>query len=259
MNFDFSTPITVYELIAIAIAVLIPLIQWIFKRWIPRADLEFYSSGQNFLLFNQSGSYIQMNSTYECKHKPTIVKNSCVHIVSRKNNDALNLKWINFYSLTNQTINVTGATIRTSEAAHPLSLGANSVISMYIDFGDSFDSFGKTFQANITHLNNLIQEMQKNKIEYSDAIKRFAQDEEYKRVRSVLEKEFFWNIGEYDIDFEVLFGNRKKHYKFSLTVTETENKLLLKNIDEALISLLKSAYGIQVKYQVPTFELKPIK
>lgn len=259
MNFDFSTPITVYELIAIAIAVLIPIIQWIFKHWIPRADLEFYPLGQSFLIFNQSGSYIQINSTYECKHKPTIVKSSCVHIAGRKNNDSLNLKWINFYSLTNQTIGVSGATIRTSEVAHPLSLGADSVISMYIDFGDGFDSFGKTFQANVTHLNDLIQEMQKNKVEYSDAIKKYMNDEEYKRVRSVLEKEFFWNIGEYDVDFEVLFGNRKKHYRFSLTVTETENKLLLANIDEALISLLKTAYGIQIKYQVPIVELKPIK
>ena len=55
---------TPYEIVAIclsSIAILIPFIQWAWKKWICKAKLNYYPTGQAYLYFNHSGSYLRID------------------------------------------------------------------------------------------------------------------------------------------------------------------------------------------------------
>ena len=78
MKFDFSVPMTIYEFLAIvlsAIAILIPIFQAIWKKWIIKEKLNFLPTGRIALFFNQSGSYIRVDGVYEAENKTISVKN----------------------------------------------------------------------------------------------------------------------------------------------------------------------------------------
>ena len=64
MAIDFDTPMTFYELLAVilaAIAIIIPIVQAIWKKWFKKEKLNYISNGKAKLLFNQSGSYLQID------------------------------------------------------------------------------------------------------------------------------------------------------------------------------------------------------
>ena len=61
----YETITTVLSIIAICVSILIPLVQWVYKKWIATAIVKFYPTGQATLFFNQSGSYIRINGVVE--------------------------------------------------------------------------------------------------------------------------------------------------------------------------------------------------
>ena len=75
-------------------------------------------------------------------------------------------------------------------------------------------------------------------------------------LKDILEKEFFWEIGKYNIDIEVNYNKDVKHFYYVISVESQEHKLLINNIDEALITPLKAAYGINRNYRYAIVELK---
>ena len=59
MTFNFNTPMTFYEFLALCLSVLaliLPLIKTIYKTWIQQPKLKFLPAGRTYLYFNQSGS-----------------------------------------------------------------------------------------------------------------------------------------------------------------------------------------------------------
>lgn len=94
MAIDFDTPMTFYELLAVilaAIAIIIPIVQAIWKKWFKKAKLNYISNGKAKLLFNQSGSYLQIDGVYEAINKPISVKKVTVQINRQKDDAKLNL------------------------------------------------------------------------------------------------------------------------------------------------------------------------
>lgn len=124
---------TEYEKIAIAlstIAILIPIIQWAWKKWDVKAILSFHPTGRIMLFFNQSGSYVRFDGVYEAERKPITVKNISLKITREKDEHIYNLSWSSFISPVNQ--NITGNLVQTTEAAHPFRIEADSVVCVHL-------------------------------------------------------------------------------------------------------------------------------
>lgn len=260
MIIDFKTPMTFYELLAIilaAIAIVIPIVQVIWKKWIQKPQLNYISNGKARLLFNQSGSYLQVDGVYEAINKPVSVKKVSIQVNCEKNNDRLNLSWSTFRSPVYQ--NIAGNALQTTETAHPFRIDANSIMCAFIEFADNFDSFGKTFNQETKNLFKSISQIQKEYVEYSEALSKYQSSAEYKRVKSIIEKDFFWNIGQYNIELTTFYENKSVKYTFTFSISETDYKKLISNIDESLISPLKDTYMIMRNYQWADVELKETK
>ncbi len=131
MKIDFTTPMTFYELLAIilaAIAIIIPIAQAAWKRWIITPKLNFLPTGRATLFFNQSGSYLRVDGVYEAENKPIAVKNISVTVTRKKDGQKLNLSWSSFISPVNQSM--VGNYLQTTESAHPFRIEADSITSI---------------------------------------------------------------------------------------------------------------------------------
>ena len=257
MTIDFDTLMTFYELLAIilsAIAIIIPVAQWIWKKWIQKAQLNYISNGKARLLFNQSGSYLQIDGVYEAINKPISVKKVSIQVSREKNNDKLNLSWSSFRSPVYQ--NIAGNALQTTETAHPFRIDADSIMCAFIEFADNFDSFGKTFDQETKILFKSISQIRKDNDEYSEALSKYQSSEEYKRVKLIIEKDFFWNIGQYNIELTTFYENKSVKYSYLFSISENDYKKLISNLDESLISPLKDKYMIMRNYQWADVELK---
>ena len=92
MNINWTQPITVYELIAIAlstIALIIPLIKYIYNHFIKKLKVDFLPSGMITLFHNRSGSYISLGGVYEVKNKSTTIKEITAKVIRQSDNATL--------------------------------------------------------------------------------------------------------------------------------------------------------------------------
>ncbi|MBR3927530.1 MAG: hypothetical protein IKJ65_00855 [Clostridia bacterium] len=256
MKFDFAVPMTFYELLAIvlaAVAIIIPIVQAIWKRWIIAPKLNFLPTGRVTLFFNQSGSYLRVDGVYEAQNKPIAVKNISIKVTRKKDDQKLNLSWSSFISPVNQSM--VGNYLQTTESAHPFRIEADSIMSAFTEFGDSFDSFGKTFRANTAALFKQIPGIRMVNNTYEEALQQYKASPDYTTARTRLEKEFFWEIGKYSLEITAEFGEKRKVFQYEISVGEYEHNRLAENVDEALLSPLKSAYGVTWDYHAAYVEL----
>lgn len=256
MEIDFATPMTFYELLAIilaAIAIIIPIGQAAWKKWVISAKLHFLPTGRVALFFNQSGSYLRVDGVYEAENKPISVKKIAIKVTRQKDDRKLNLSWSSFLSPVNQ--NVVGNYLQTTESAHPFRIDANSITSAFTEFGDPFDSFGKTFRSYTAPLFSKIPDIRKSNSCYEEVLQQYMESSDFNSARNRLEKEFFWEIGKYDVEIIAEYGKEKKTFRYEISVGEYEHNYLAENIDEALLSPLKTAYGIGWDYHAAFVEL----
>lgn len=260
MKINFDTPMTFYELLAIilaAVAIIVPIVQVIWKKWIQRARLNYISNGKARLLFNQSGSYLQIDGVYEAINKPVSVKKISIQVNREKNGDKLNLSWSTFRSPVYQKI--AGNALQTTETAHPFRIDADSIMCAFIEFADNFDSFGKTFNRATKTLFESISQIRKDYDDYSEALSEYQSSSEYKSAKSTIEKDFFWNIGKYNVELTTFYENKSMKCSFAFSISESDYEKLISNIDESLISPLKDTYMVMRNYQWADVELKEIK
>lgn len=257
MKFDFSVPMTFYEFLAIilaAVAIIIPIGQAIWRKWVLKGKINFLPTGRVKLFFNQSGSYIRIDGVFESIHKPVSLKKTSVKVTRHKDDCKLNLAWSSFISPVNQT--VIGNYMQTTEAAHPFQIAADSIACAFIEYSDEFDSFGKKFRADTATLFSKINDIRNECADYLLAIERYKNTSEYSAAKTMLSKEFFWEIGKYSVDIGVIYGKKSKHFHYTISIGEYEHRLLIDNIDEALLSPLKSAYGVGWDYHTVNVELQ---
>ncbi len=260
MKFDFSVPMTFYEFLAIllaAIAIIIPIAQAIWNKWILHTELKFYPTGRAILFYNQSGSYIRIDGVCEAIHKAISVKKINLKVTRKKDEAKLNLSWSSFISPVNQ--NMKGAYVQTTEAAHPFRIESDSIMCTFMEFGDMFDTFGKDFRLNTNDLFSEIPEIKENCSDYSQASMIYIQKKEYADAKDFLAKELFWKIGKYIVEIEVEYNNTSKKFTYEISVAENDFKSLSDNFDEALLSPLKLVYGIPWNYRTVIVELQNVK
>lgn len=246
-----------YEIVAIClstIAIIIPIVQWAWKKWVQKPILNYFPNGTVRLLFNQSGSYLQIDGVYEALNKPISVKNIRVFVKRQKDGKMLNLSWFTFVSPVVQRVGTNA--IQSNETAHPFRIEANSIMCAFTEFADAFNSYAKTFQQKTDCLFQHIPEYTKQNLDYSTAITKFQSTQEYSNAKTFVEKEFFWEIGKYDVTVQTRYEKKIVNYIFEFSIGQADYQQMSQNITESLVSPLKDAYGMLRSYQFIDVELK---
>ncbi len=256
MKFDLTVPITIYELLALLmsiIAILIPVIQTIWRKWGIQPKIEYYPNGNIQLYFNHSGSYLQLNGVYEALNKPAVVKHIKITIRRHIDNHELNLSWSTFISPITQR--VAGNAMQTNETAHPFRIDADSIMCAFTEFADPYDTFRKTFLVKTQTLFQKIQKIRSDFPDYQNAIQEYQSTAEYVAAKAFVEKEFFWSIGKYDMILETEYGKKHLTKTFEFSINDTDYHRLYQNVEESLISPLKDAYLVPRNYQYADIQI----
>ena len=257
MKLDFSVPISAYELLALimsGLALAVPIIRFAWKKWITKAKIDFLLAGNAKLFFNQSGSYMQIDGVITSENKASTIRKMSINIKRKKDEKKLNLTWKRLISPVNQ--NLVGNYLLTTENAHPIRILEDNVVCVFAQYGDPFDSFEKKFISNTEDLFKAVSVLVRQFALYDDAILQYKALPAYSEARNMMQSEFFWEIGKYELEIDIEYDNvSKKKYTYAFSVSEHEYQELSKNFDESLISPLKSAYRQQWDYRSPSIEL----
>ena len=255
MIIDFSK-ITIYEIFALilsTIAILIPIIQWAWKKWVVKPVLYHLPTGRAFLFINRSGSYMQIEGVFEAKNKPISVKNVTLKVLRVKDDKVLNLRWSTFASPVSQRI--VGNYSSITETAHPIRIDADSILCAFTEFADFYDSFSKKFQP---YYDALVQQMDKANplnVSYDQAYPIYTSSEPYKIAKSLLDKELFWEIGQYEITLEAEYGKKKVQFFYKFSVNVDDYKRIESNLVETLAKPIKDLYMKPLAMQTVQVEL----
>lgn len=251
---------TIYEKLSIGlsiIAILIPIIQSIYKKYWLKPDLKFYPTGRAYLFTNRSGSYIRIDGVYEALKSPISVKKISVKVVREKDSAALNLSWSSFYNPVNQQI--MGAIASTTEIAHPFRIDADNVICAFTEFTDLFDSSEKTLKPYFEAIQSDLRGMDLSTKTYDEAYKCFVESKNYERAREALLKECFWSIGRYKAKINVEYCKLQKEFCIEFDVSKECRDALESNIKESINSFLKNIYNLRYDFKTVQVEIKEIE
>ena len=76
---------------------------------------------------------------------------------------------------------------------------------------------------------------------------------------SLIEKDYFWDIGTYDIAIITKFNKSTATFCYSMMVDESSYKALHDNIDESLVAPLKKEYNVRWNFQNAIVEISKKK
>lgn len=257
MVVDFSEPMSIYELIAIIIsiiAILTPVIKWIWNEWVVKPKLKHLPTGNIFLFINRSGSYVQIDGVFEAKNKPINIRNVTVKIIRRKDDRKLNLEWLSFHSPVNQQI--VGNYASTIEQAHTFRIEANSMICAFIEFCVLDNISWKKIMPFYNELFLAVRAMWEKNMPYEASLSEFIKSDSYKNTKNILEKECFWDIGSYKVIMDVEYDKKKTQFVYFFEVNLDEYKLIKYNIEETLRLSLKDCYRMPYAYELVRVKLK---
>lgn len=253
----YETIATVVSIVAVSLSILIPFVQWAWKKLVMTANVKYYPTGQATLFFNQSGSYIRLYGVIESKRSATTIKKMSLVITRKRDDHRLNLVWSYLISPVNQSM--LGSFVQTTEAAHPFRVEADSVACAFVEYSDPFDSAGIKIRKTCSDLIPVIQQAVSGH-SYDEALELFCKSPEYLGAKNTLMSDFFWEIGKYSVVVTVEYGKGKtKTFSYEFTVTEQNSMDLRTNIDESLIAKLKEHYRVPWAFKLPLVEISEVK
>ena len=144
MVVDFSK-ITVYEVIALImsfIAIIVPFVKWAWQKWFVKPVLNHLPTGKVYPFFNKLGSYLKIESVYEARNKPIVVKNISLRMTRLRDEKKLNEKWSNFFSPMTQSFK--GGLSYSAEGAHPFRIEIDSLTTAFTEFEDSHNTLHRS-------------------------------------------------------------------------------------------------------------------
>lgn len=243
----------ILSIIAIIISVLVPFVQWLYKEK-RKAVLKYYPTGRAFLYTNRSGSYLRLDGVFEALKKPISLKKISISITRDKDDKKLKLEWLKFYSPTTQ--NLMGMQASAEELAHPFRIDADHVTCAFIEFFDPVESAGKAIRPEHEKLIEECNRIKATEPDFKTALAKLINTETYRRARSAIEKELFWEIGKMKAVITASFENRSETFTVEFSVSENQYAMLISGIDEICVFPLKSLYGMQVNYQPVVVDVK---
>ena len=249
----YETITTVLSIIAICVSILIPFVQWVYKKWIATAIVKFYPTGQATLFFNQSGSYIRINGVIESERSSTTIKKMSIVLTRKRDDRKLNLTWS--YLISPDNASMLGNYVQSTEAAHPFRVEADSVACAFVEYSDPTDSSGIKIRRICSDLIPSLTQIAQNHT-FDEAKSAFYKSPEYMDAKNSLLSDFFWEIGKYSVDVAVEYGKQKtRTFSYEFTVTEQNSMDLRNNIDESLIAKLKEYYRVPWAFKSPLVEI----
>ena len=251
-----GTTMTTYEkwaLIISIIAILIPIGQLIWKRYVIRARLNHYQTGYGYLFINQSGSYIRLQSVFEAVNKPISIKHIALSIERKSDNQKKNFTWSCFTSPVNMQF--VGNSASAVEIAHPFRIEANNVYCAFLEYADQYQNAYRQLTPFYTALYNIAMEYKKE-LSYDKALEKYVLADEYIEAKENLEKEFFWKIDKYKAELSAKYGNKEKKFVLKFDVNNEQYSLLRYNMKESLLVPLKEIYGLKPVMQVVTVTIE---
>ena len=247
---------TTYELLALimsALALVFPFIQWIWKKWIVKADLKHYQTGHGYLFINRSGSYMRIQSVFEAINKPVSIKNISLCITREHDNQQRNLSWSVFTSPTNMQF--IGNNAFMNEIAHPFRIEANHVFCAFTEYTDQNRSTERTLSPYFTKLHEVACEYPLAGKIYNQSVKEYLSTDEYQKAKQALEKELFWTIGKYKAEITAQYGSKAKCFLLRFDIMREQESALKSNIDEMLLFPLKELYKVSPEMQAVEVQL----
>lgn len=257
MTIDFDTPMTFYELLAIilaVIAIIIPILQWIWKKWVIKPVLNHLITGRAFLFINRSGSYMQIEGVYDAQNKPILIRKISLKLIRKKDDKALNLAWSIFVSPINQQF--VGNFASTTEMAHPFRIEQNSMVSAFTQFSDSFNSSERTFHPFYEKLEKEASKFINSEYSYDEALQEYTKTNTYETALSALQKELFWEIGKYRATLQVEYDHKTTNFIYEFEINAETSDLLSHNVKETLIAPLKDIYKVPYSFKSVQVELR---
>ena len=237
------------------VAILIPIIQWIWNEWIQKPVLNYISAGRAYLFCNKSGSYIRVDGVFEALNKAITLKKVWISINREKDSRKLNLQWSTFSSPVTQSF-VGNYIASADEAAHPFRVEANSVACAFIEFASINDSAQKMILPSFDAYAAACMKENFSNVEYHDALKSIQKTDEYSSAYTALDKEFFWDVGAYTATIQADYGKTSKKFTINFSVSESDYAKLRCNIDELLNSPIKARYGMPLAMQSVKIDIK---
>lgn len=246
MKFDFSQPMTAYEVLAIvlaALALLIPVGKWIINRFIKKIKVTFIPSEYVTLSFNRSGAYITLGGVYESKNKSAIIKNVCVEVVRAIDNATLYLNWSTFPSPIYRK--VAGGYETSFETAHPFKVDADGLTPVFIEFSNAMEDPNEKTSAIIRQVSNAVSPilLQPN-IDLFTADSQVKQLKEYQDAKLELNDYFFWREGNYQIIVKTEYNNNIFSNSYIFSINKEESERLRANIDSLLVTRVADHFRV---------------
>lgn len=242
MNFDYSIPITTYELIAILIsllALIMPLIVWLFKKIFFKTKLELYPTNQLNLLYNESGSYINIDFSLECKYKSAVIKNIETEIIRQCDNKKLELIQSTFRSPAYTLIG--GNFVSNNESAHPIKIDVDELKCIFLE---ESPKDGDIINRLKTIHNNKMNGVEKSET-YLLTLQKFKDKKSYNEMYAKLYEELFWKKSKYTMKIIIMYNKNEKLIKeFVFEIDEREAKLFEENVEKALNCRVGNMHGI---------------
>ena len=248
---------TIYELISLTlstIAFLIPFFKWLYKRFFQKPKIDYLCNGRIYLYFNQSGSYARIDGVLEVEDQPVVIKKINLEITRRSDSRKLNLSWSTFISPVVQSF--IGVSADASEKAHPFRIEADSVICIFSEFADEYNTAWKNITFESKELFDSIPNVMSLCHNYNDGVEMYKNNKIYNRARENVAKDFFWEIGKYDLIVNVSHTNKTDNFYFEFEINEYNKNILSRNIDETLLFTLKDAYKTKRDFHRVEVELR---
>ena len=250
-DLETNAVMTVYEkwaLIMSAIAILIPIIQWAWKKWIVRPRLNHYHTGNIYLFINQSGSYMRVDSVYEAINKPISIKNISANVERLHDHSKRDYVWSSFLSPTN--LRFIGNNAFSNEIAHPFRIDSDNICCAFTEFADKDNSAYRSFSRLNEKLLEEVKRISITQTSYEDALTAYTKTSAYEEAKRELENELYWRIGTYSLSIIAEYEKKKKCFQFQFEVTQEQYQQLQINIDETVVAPLKQMFGVRLNMQM---------
>ena len=255
---------TIYEKVSIVLSIIaiiiptivIPILNYLYKKFFKSPKLKHYVTGRAILYFNLSGSYIRIDGVYESQRNSTSIKNVTLQITRNTDNQKLNLQWSTFVSPVSQQL--LGNFSSTVETAHPFRIENDSITCAFVEYADVDGSANRTLNPLHVNLAKNVEELFQTSTTLDEAKEKYVATNEYISLKNEAMGFFYWKIGKYTVELQTKYENKLATFKYEFEVNETTNSDLIFNFEEMLLTPLYNRYGLPTKKKAVLVELREV-
>lgn len=248
------------SIIAIIISIVVPLVQWIYKKTKKlKLSVIPFENNPLSLLFNESGSYFKLMFCIQCENQDTTITSIDVKLSRQSDIWEKTYKWSTFDSIyINWFGNNSANRINSATYARPYKIKADTLEPFIIEFSNQNDAIEllSKCDSNTDKLSQFIQFNPKYKINSCKNVEElnqtiasiknaYKQKPEYSSMQKSLQKYFYWKADIYFLNLSVHYGVGKcKQYCFKFEISEEDSNSFSRNYEEISFCRLHKLYNL---------------